>query len=199
METNRTEQLRSIKTEVFELRDSPLYEYRTQNGFYPVIGQGDHFAKIVIIGEAPGLDEARGGRPFVGKSGKVLDRLLSSINLSRDDIYITNVVKDRPPNNRNPLPQEIEAYSPFLLRQLQIIQPQAVVTLGKFAMEYVAELASVENKVNKISQCHGQSYPINLGYGKMSFIPMFHPAVALYSPEKFTVLKQDFAQLKSHN
>ena len=98
----KTEQMKKIKDEVFELKNSPLYEYRTSNGFFPVIGEGNHDADIVFIGEAPGRNEAKTGRPFCGAAGKILDDLLASIKVPRENVYITNIVKDRPQNNRDP-------------------------------------------------------------------------------------------------
>ena len=117
--TDRTEQLRAIKDAIVNLTESPLYQYRVDNGYYPVIGQGSHYAKIMFIGEAPGKNEAETGRPFCGASGRVLDELLASIDLKREDVYVTNIVKDRPPENRDPQKKEIELYSPFLVQQIE--------------------------------------------------------------------------------
>src|SRR3989338_9321442 len=107
MADNRTELLRSIKDEVLALKESPLYTERIKNGVFPVIGEGNHDAKIMFVGEAPGKTEAATGRPFAGAAGKILDELLASISINRSDVYITNIVKDRPPLNRDPSPEEI--------------------------------------------------------------------------------------------
>ena len=163
--TDRTELLRQIKDEVVNLTASPLYEFRTSNGYYPVIGQGSHFAKIMFIGEAPGKNEAETGRPFCGASGKFLDTLLDQISLKREDVYITNIVKDRPPDNRDPRPDEIELYSPFLVRQLNIIQPRVIATLGRFSMEFVLKLLKMPEQTQKISQLHGQILVGQAEYG----------------------------------
>ncbi|MEK6951414.1 MAG: uracil-DNA glycosylase, partial [Nanoarchaeota archaeon] len=107
---NRTDLLKQIRDEVLNLKKSPLYKYRVQNKFFPVIGEGNHRAEIMLIGEAPGRNEAQTGRPFCGAAGKILNELLSSAGIPRSDVYITNIVKDRPPMNRDPLPEEIKIY-----------------------------------------------------------------------------------------
>ncbi|CAN5147840.1 hypothetical protein BH11PAT1_BH11PAT1_5670 [soil metagenome] len=114
--SEKTEQLRLIRDEVWNLSTSPLYSYRKSQKYYPVLGEGNHDANLMFIGEAPGATEAKQGRPFCGAAGKILDELIKSIGLKRNDVYITNIVKDRPPQNRDPLPEEITAYSPFLDR-----------------------------------------------------------------------------------
>src|SRR3989344_3381944 len=121
MVMDRTELLRKNNDEVINLNKSPLYKERIKNKVFPVIGEGSHHAKIMFIGEAPGRNEAATGRPFCGASGKILDELLASIGIDRKDVYVTNIVKDRPPFNRDPLPEEINAYGPFLDRQIEII------------------------------------------------------------------------------
>ena len=138
-ENDRTETMRAIRDEVIALTTSPLYAERMKNGVHPVIGEGSHWARVMFIGEAPGRNEAATGRPFVGAAGKILDELLASADIKRDQIYITNIVKDRPPFNRDPLPEEIAAYGPFLDRQIDIIRPDVIVTLGRYAMGYIME------------------------------------------------------------
>src|SRR5438876_1787730 len=123
MNDNRTELMKQIKDEVLLLKDSPLYAERVKNQVFPVIGEGSHHAAIMFVGEAPGKNEAKTGRPFVGAAGKILDEMLAHVGIDRKEIYITNIVKDRPPFNRDPLPDEIEIYGPFLDRQIEIIQP----------------------------------------------------------------------------
>ena len=132
---DRAAQLQAIAEELLCLEASPLYAYREEKGYLPVIGEGAPDAEIMFIGEAPGAQEAKSGRPFVGNAGRVLDTLLESIGLERANVYITNIVKDRPPQNRDPHVGEIELYRPFLLRQIDIIQPRVIATLGRFAME----------------------------------------------------------------
>ena len=125
------DQLKAIRDEAIALKQSPLYEYRTSNRYYPVIGEGSHDANIMFVGEAPGKNEAETGRPFCGAAGKFLTELIEGIGLKREQVYITNVVKDRPPENRDPTPEEIEIYAPFLDRQIDIIQPKVIATLGR--------------------------------------------------------------------
>jgi uracil-DNA glycosylase len=192
----RIEQLRQIREEVMNLTQSPLYEYRVENNYFPVIGQGNHFAKIMFIGEAPGENEAKTGRPFAGASGRVLDELLERVSLKRDDIYITNIVKDRPPKNRDPKKDEIALYAPFLKRQIEIIQPQVIATLGRFSMEFILGLFNAPEKDQKIGDLHGKTIKVNTGYGEAYVIPLYHPAVALYAASQKSELVEDFKALR---
>lgn len=196
MTSERTEQLRAIKDAIVNLKESPLYNYRTENGYFPVIGQGSHYADIMFIGEAPGKNEAETGRPFCGASGRVLDELLESIDLNRDDVYVTNIVKDRPPNNRDPRKAEIELYAPFLERQIDIIQPKVIATLGRFSMEFILQRYHAPEAKQKISQLHGTLIKVKTGYGETTVVPLFHPAASLYNPGQKDTLKADFQVLK---
>jgi DNA polymerase len=147
-----------------------------------VMGEGNLDAEVVFIGEAPGAKEDELGRPFVGAAGKFLDEMLASINLNRGDVYITNIVKYRPPGNRDPLPAEIAAFVPYLDRQLEIIQPKLIVFLGRHSMNvFLPEL--------RISQVHGKALRRN---GKV-FMPLYHPAAALYNGGMRQTLLEDFA------
>ena len=192
----RYQHLKQIRDEIVNLSDSPLYEYRTENNYFPVIGQGDHHARIMFIGEAPGKNEAETGRPFCGQSGRVLDDLLSSIQLKREDVYVTNIVKDRPPNNRDPHKGEIELYAPFLERQIAIIQPEVIATLGRFSMEFILKLFDATEKKGKISELHGTLISVETDYGTAQVIPLYHPAVALYNASQKETLMKDFKVLK---
>jgi uracil-DNA glycosylase family 4 len=149
-----------------------------------VPGDGPQDAQIVFIGEGPGFHEDQQGRPFVGAAGKFLDELLEGIGLSREDVYICNVVKCRPPGNRDPLPEEIEACKPFLERQIEAISPRMIVTLGRFSMERYFPGA-------KISQIHGQPRKI----GGIIYYPMYHPAAALHQPKWRQVIKDDMSKI----
>ncbi|MDO8743109.1 MAG: uracil-DNA glycosylase [Candidatus Azambacteria bacterium] len=186
--------MRKIKDEIVAAKDSPLYEYRIKNKYFPVIGEGSHEAKIMFIGEAPGRNEAETGRPFCGASGRVLDELLASINIDRKEVYITNVVKDRPPENRDPLPNEIEFYAPFLDRQIEIIKPQVIATLGRFSMAYIMKKFGLESELKSISIIHGKVFTAQVSYGSVKIIPLYHPAVAVYGTNK-EILKKDFKAL----
>ncbi|MXX83548.1 MAG: uracil-DNA glycosylase [Chloroflexi bacterium] len=188
--------MRAIKDEIVNLTESPLYEYRQRNNYFPVIGQGDHYAEIMFIGEAPGKNEAETGRPFCGASGRVLDQLLASIGLPREAVYVTNIVKDRPPNNRDPLKTEIDLYAPFLERQIDIIQPKALATLGRFSMEFILRRFGAYRPGARISQLHGTVIPVRLAYGMATVAPLYHPAAALYNASQRGTLEDDFQVLR---
>ena len=196
MSTERKEQLRVIRDAIVNLKQSPLYEYRTRNRYLPVIGQGNHYAEIMFIGEAPGKNEAETGRPFCGASGRVLDELLASIELKREDVYVTNILKDRPPNNRDPLKNEIELYAPFLERQIDIIQPKVLATLGRFSMEFILRRFGAYQASQRISQLHGAVIKVRTSYGRASVVPLFHPAAALYNASQRETLEKDFQILR---
>lgn len=194
----RWEALNEIHDEVVALKESPLYDFRVKNNFLPVIGEGSHFAEIMFIGEAPGANEAKQGRPFVGASGKFLNELLESVGIKREDVYITNIVKDRPPENRDPTPSEIELYAPFMDRQIDIIQPKVIATLGRFSMNYVMQRLGLGSEIEPISKAHGKSYVAKTSYGTVHIVPQYHPAVALYNGSMRSVLKKDFEIMKRY-
>lgn len=196
---SRQQQMAEIEAELAALTASPLYEYRQAEGNHAVVGEGSLDAKIMLIGEAPGASEAKSGRPFVGASGRLLDEFLETIGLQRADIYITNVVKDRPPENRDPTAGEIALYAPFLRRQIEIIQPRVVATLGRFAMSFILEFLDVPlDKKPTISDLHGQQLVGKASYGEVAVVPLFHPAVALYSRQRKGTLVDDFAVLRAY-
>jgi DNA polymerase len=153
-----------------------------------VMGDGNSNADIVLIGEAPGKNEDLQGLPFVGAAGKFLNEMLTSVGMVRSDVYITNIVKYRPPNNRDPLPEEKEAFWPYLVRQLDVIQPKIVVTLGRHSMEYFLP-------GKKISMVHGQPKRIKFGDTKLVIVPLYHPAAALYNGSMRATLIEDFKKL----
>ena len=196
MEITRQAKLEAIAAELQQLSASPLYQYRVDNKYLPVLGEGSPYAALMLIGEAPGEWEAKSGRPFVGASGRLLDTLLQSIGLRRAEAYITNVVKDRPPENRPPTAPEVRLYTPFLRRQIEIIQPQVIATLGRFAMEFLFDFLAMPQKGQKISQMHGQSLPAQAAYGPITVVPLYHPAVALYTAAQRDTLNADFQVLK---
>lgn len=150
-----------------------------------VMGDGNINADIVFIGEAPGKNEDEQGLPFVGAAGKFLNEMLAAAGMQRSDVYITNIVKYRPPNNRDPEPDEKRAFWPYLLKQLQIIQPKVVITLGRHSMEYF--LPGM-----KIGAIHGQPKRLQFGDEKLVIIPLFHPAAALYNGSLRQTLIDDF-------
>ena len=151
-----------------------------------VMGEGNPDANTVLIGEAPGKKEDETGRPFVGASGRFLNEMLAVAGLRRDDVYITNIVKYRPPNNRDPTREEKQAFAPYLARQIEIIQPKVVITLGRHSgMYFVPDLT--------ISQDHGVSRQVEFQGRALTVIPLYHPAAALYNGSMRQVLVDDFA------
>ncbi len=152
------------------------------------MGDGNTDADIVIIGEAPGKKEDEQGLPFIGAAGKFLNEMLASVNMNRSDVYITNIVKYRPPDNRDPLPAEKSAFWPYLVRQLDVIRPHIVVTLGRHSMEYFLP-------GTKISEVHGQPQSVTIGDSELVVVPLYHPAAALYNGSLRQTLKDDFMKL----
>ena len=187
-----------IDYEVANLHVSPLYEYRTTNKNFPVIGEGSHDAKIMFVGEAPGRNEAKTGKPFCGAAGKVLDQLLAHVKLTRDSIYITNIVKDRPPENRDPTAKEIEVYGPFLDRQIEIVQPKVIIALGRYAMGYVMKKFDLESQLEPISKAHGKAYSTKTAYGNIDVVALYHPCMAVYNPNNLSNLKKDMEILNKY-
>jgi uracil-DNA glycosylase len=175
-------QLDRVKKEIIDKNICPDLAAAATN---LVMGDGNINAQIVFIGEAPGKNEDEQGLPFVGAAGKFLNEMLAQAGLQRSDVYITNIVKYRPPNNRDPFPEEKKAFWPYLLKQLQIIQPKVVITLGRHSMEYF--LPDM-----KISQIHGQPKRIRFGDDKLVIVPLYHPAAALYNGSMRQTLIDDF-------
>lgn len=181
-----TEALGALAEAIKDCRRCGLCEGRTQ----VVFGVGSAAADLVFIGEGPGYHEDRLGEPFVGQAGKLLTELLAGIGLTRADVYIANVVKCRPPENRDPLPDEIEACSPHLMDQLAVIRPRVVCTLGRFATRLLADTEL------SITAVHGKAKDVTLAGLKTTVFPVFHPAAALYTPSNRKVLEEDFAKLR---
>ena len=162
-----------------------LAQTRTQ----VVFGVGDADADLMFVGEAPGFHEDQQGYPFVGQAGKLLDRLLGGIGLSRDRVYIANVIKCRPPGNRDPQLDEIEACERHLFRQLELVQPKLVATLGNFATKLLS------GKQHGITRVHGRPQEATVGGRSVVLYPLFHPAAALYTPAMLRTLEGDFARI----
>ena len=154
-----------------------------------VLGSGDPDAEVMFVGEAPGYHEDLQGIPFVGRSGKLLDTLLAGIGLSRDDVFVANVLKCRPPGNRDPLPAEIRQCEPHLFRQVALISPRLVCTLGNFATKLLS------GRPDGISQVHGHELPMQIGGRAVVLYPLFHPAAALYTRTMLATLEADFARI----
>lgn len=192
----KAEALKALRLDLVGATDSPLYAFRTANGYFPVLGQGSPNANILMMGESPGKTEAETGLPFCGPSGEVLDELLLHIGLKREDVYLTNILLDRTPDNRDPLPEELSFYSTFADRMLDIIRPSVIVTLGRFAMQYVLKKFDLPEKRGKISDLHGKLLKASAPYGEIHIVPMYHPAVVLYSASQRATLTRDFEKLK---
>ncbi len=195
---DKTEELRKIRDEVLALSASPLYAYRTENGYFPIIGEGSHDAHLMFVGEAPGENEAKTAKPFCGRSGKMLDDLLASIGMDRKKVYVTNLVKDRPPENRDPEPGEIELYGPFLDRQIAIMEPRVIATLGRHSMKYIFEKYGLSSVLQSVSKIHGMEFKGTAPYGEVTVVALYHPAVALYNGGMKGQLLEDFKVLKKY-
>src|SRR3989338_2599565 len=169
----RYNKMKEIRDELVKFETSPLYQYRKKNNYFPVVGDGSHMAKIMFIGEAPGKNEAIEARPFCGASGRLLDEMLASINIKRQDVYITNVVKDRPPENRDPSPFEISLYAPFLDRQIDIIQPKVIATLGRFSMDYIMTRFDLKDELKSITNMHGKEFTAKTEFGDIAVVPLY--------------------------
>ena len=198
MTDSKAAAIEQIRQEIMGLKKSPLYTYRTKNNYLPVIGEGTSDASIVFIGEAPGEKEAKTAKPFCGAAGRVLDSLLMTIKMERKDIYITNIVNDRPPDNRDPTPREIALYAPFLVRQIDTIKPKVIATLGRFSMKFILDLYNAKERDLPISQLHGKEIPAKTDADDIMIIPLYHPAVALYNPGIRKSLESDFQILKKY-
>lgn len=180
---SKIEELEKLKNEIEADKSLPLYERANL-----VFGEGDPDAKVMFIGEAPGFYEDREMRPFIGRAGQLLNKLLTDVGWKRENVYITNIVKRRPPENRDPLPDEIDAYKPYLKRQMTIIQPKIIASLGRFSMNYFLPLA-------KISRDHGKVADFSAKGGKCIVYPLYHPAAALRSTSVLNELEKDFKKL----
>jgi uracil-DNA glycosylase family 4 len=181
----RAAALREAAVEAAECVRCPLAEGRTQ----VVFGEGNPDAELVLVGESPGFHEDRDGRPFAGRGRELLDRLLASVGLSLDEAYLATVLKCRPPGNRDPLPEETAACEPYLFRQLELVEPTVVATLGSFATTLLS------GRALGITRVHGEEQAVTLGGRTVMLLPLYHPAAALYTPSMLEVLGRDVARL----
>lgn len=182
---SKTSQLEAVRKSIL---DADITSELKNGATQLVFGYGNPDSEIVFIGEAPGKNEDLQGKPFVGAAGKFLDEMLASIDMKRDDVYISNIVKYRPPNNRDPSPEEKKAFWPYLIREISVIKPKIIVTLGRHSMENFLP-------TQRISQIHGQPKRITLGSSKIVILPLFHPAAALYNGAMRQTLIEDFSSI----
>ncbi|WP_202319491.1 type-4 uracil-DNA glycosylase [Archaeoglobus neptunius] len=178
------ENLEQIAEEIRTCRRCDLYRVKTNY----VPGSGSEKAEVVFVGEAPGREEDLKGEPFVGNAGKLLNEMLSKIGLTRNDVFICNVLKCRPPNNRDPAPEEVEACGRYLERQLEVIRPKIIVCLGRFAANYIFNLFGLE--FTSISKVKGKVFEAEAWGGKVKIVPIYHPAAVLYRPQ----LKKEYEE-----
>jgi uracil-DNA glycosylase family 4 len=181
----RREALIELYREVEGCTRCPLYAERTR----AVFGAGNADADLMFVGEAPGAEEDRQGLPFVGRAGQLLNTLLEEIGMRRDDVFIANILKSRPPGNRDPQPEEIEACWPYLERQIELIQPRVIATLGNFATKRIT------GNPTGITRCCGVPQQHELAGCSLFVFPLFHPAAALRTPSVLERLREDFAKL----
>ena len=181
--------LKQVRNDVVDCQKCSLYKTR----ILPVIGQGSHSAKIMFVGEAPGAKEDKTGFPFCGASGKFLDELLNSAGIKREEVYICNLLKCRPPGNRDPKPEELEVCTPYLERQIEAINPKIISPLGRHSMNFLMKKFNLEDKIDLISKIHGKIFNIEKN---IKLVPLYHPAVAVYNANMKKVLIKDFEILK---
>lgn len=161
-----------------------------------MVGEGSLSAEMMFIGEAPGANEDRTGRPFCGAAGKVLDELLQSAAIKRESVFITSILKCRPPGNRPPRTSEIKACTSYLETQIELIKPKIISPLGNFATRFIFKKFGLENKLQRISKIHGKVFlPVVDAVGGLKIIPLYHPAVAVYNAKMLPILKKDFQVL----
>ena len=192
MEKEKIDRLDEVNRRIRELSSGRLAERRIEVGDQAVVGEGPSTAKMMVIGEAPGAAEAKTGRPFVGRAGRVLDGMLASIGLNKEQIYVTNIIKDRPPGNRDPRAAEIRRYQPFLEQEITIVQPEIIVSLGRFAMRFLLNRYDLPSRGKKISDLQGEVFRVDEAYGGVLWIPLYHPAAVLYNPDLKKQLEEGF-------
>ena len=190
---NKIAQLEQVQSKILTEMKCPLKDAAKNL----VFGKGNPDASILFIGEAPGAKEDELGIPFVGAAGKELDKLLRSINLTLEDVYIANILKYRPPDNRDPSVEEIYRHTPYLVEQIKIIKPQIICTLGNYSTKFV--LASFDipkmKEIAGITQLHGKVNPVKIDGMEFKVIPLYHPAAMLYNPNLRAILGQDFLEM----
>lgn len=191
---NKIKALKKIENDILKNLDCQLKD----NAKNLVFGKGNPNADILFIGEAPGAKEDEAGIPFVGKAGKDLDKQLNNIGLSLDDIYIANILKYRPPKNRDPTFQEIENHTPYLVDQIRIIKPKIICTLGNFSSKYILSNADLKimKKMDGVDKLHGKIIEMNFQGEKIKVFPLHHPSSIIYSKDRRKWFFEDFLKLE---
>ena len=191
---SKADLLLELKQNIWQDKSLPLRASATNI----VFGKGNPEAKLLFIGEAPGAKEDLQGIPFVGAAGKQLNTLLQNIGLTIEDVYIANILKYRPPNNRDPNPEEIASHTPFLIEQIKIIQPEIIATLGNFSTKFMLARCNTEKMktIAGITALHGKPTEVQLEEQKVTIIPLYHPAAMLYNPKLRPTQQEDFQIIK---
>lgn len=185
----KNEDMNEITASIRSCMDCELAQSRTK----AVIGAGNLDSKIVLIGEAPGRKEDESGLPFVGSSGRLLDKLLAAAGLVRDDIFIANILKCRPPKNRRPKKVEVKQCENYLMRQLEVISPEIIAPMGNSALSYFQERLGLEKQV--IGDVHGKIFEVNAPWGQVKMVPLYHPAAAIYRRHLLDELEVDMKNI----
>lgn len=189
MPNKKEKELKKLEKDILSCKKCVLSKKRIN----PVVGQGSFKAKIMFVGEAPGAKEDETGTPFCGRSGKLLDELLESAGIDRGKVYICNIIKCRPPSNRDPEEKEVKACSNYIKKQIEIISPEVICPLGRISMKFIMEMSGFSDDIDVIGKIHGRVFR-----GENTVIPFYHPAVAIYNPNMKKVLKKDFKVLKKY-
>ena len=185
--------LENINKDVINCEKCDLYKERMN----PVLGAGSSKAKIMFVAEAPGVSEDRSGVPFCGKAGGILDELLGKADLRREDVYITNILKCRPPENRNPREYEINMCTSYLNRQIELIKPRVICCLGNFATAYIMKKFDLKDEIQGISKIHAKVFSVRSLFDSIKIVALYHPAVVTYNINMKPVLEKDFSILRN--
>lgn len=192
----KSDDIKALRARLMAAEDSPLYGVRSGGRYFPVIGEGNPDASLLFMGESPGPVEAKEGRPFIGQSGTVLDEMLATIDLRRDDIFLTNLILDYPGEKREPTPDEITYYTPYMDALIDIIRPAVIIPLGRFAARAILQKFDLPESRKRISDIHGQLIRTHAPYGELHIVPLYHPAAVLYSASMKSTLQKDFQRLR---
>ncbi len=189
---NKPRAMENLKADIRECSSCQLYMYSTNQ----IIGNGSLRTKIVFIGEAPGKEEDLQGEPFVGSAGKLLNLVLEKTGISRKNVYVTNLIRCRPPKNRKPMKNELNACSKYLERELKFITPKIIAPLGNTALYAIMRKYGL--KPSKIGDIHGKIFETESPWGDVMIIPLYHPAAALYNKNLLELIEEDFKKLKKY-